>query len=329
MRVPVEGFPMKLQSLLMCALMLIAAACREATEAPSPPQPINVRASTVRRSDITDTLTVTGETAALSVLRLASPIAGRVTFLTAQAGDHFAAGEVAVRVISLENEAALHGFAFLESAAPLSADDHARARRMQHDLGGRDIALRAPFAAVVTERLHNPGEQVAQNDILLELFDPQSLYALAQVPVESAAQVRPGMPAEVQTDGTIVPGEVVALAGALTPQTLTVPVRIRLATALQPPLLHAALQVRITVARHVDALLIPRSALLSSNVAAEGTVMVAVDHTARRRTIHLGLRTASDVEVTQGLTDDEIVLIDGQYALPDGIPIAPQPVASE
>ena len=86
-------------------------------------------------------------------------------------------------------------------AANLSTAERTHAQRLQRDLGARDIPLRAPFAAVVAERLHNPGEQVAQNDVLLELFDPQSLYVLAQVPVESASRIRAGMTAEIGTGG--------------------------------------------------------------------------------------------------------------------------------
>lgn len=305
--------------------MAALAACHEDTGTPPvTPQPVQVRVCAVRTGDISEILSVTGETAALSVLRLASPIAGRVTVLNARAGDHLDAGAVAARVISLENEAAVHGFEFLDTTAALSAAERTRAQRLQRDLGTRDIPLRAPFAAVVAERLHNPGEQVAQNDVLLELFDPHSLYVLAQVPVETAPRIRAGMPVEISTGGATVTGQVETLAAALVPQTLTVPVRIRLATALEPPLLHAAVTVRITVTQHHGALLIPRSALLSSNVTDQALVMVAADHTACRRTIWLGLRTASDVEVTQGLADGELVLADGQYGLPDDAPIEPR-----
>jgi membrane fusion protein, multidrug efflux system len=326
---------MKLRWLLLSTLAIAAAACNQATEAPpANPRPIEVRVSAAHRGDISETLAVTGETAALSVLRLASPVAGRVTFLSAQVGDHLDSGEVAARVISLENDAAVHGFTFLEGAAregatQLSAAERGRAQRLQRNLGAHDIPLRAPFAAVVAERVHNPGEQVAANDVLLELFDPQSLYALAQVPVESAARIRAGMKADVSAAGATVSGQVTALAGALAPQTLTVPVRIRLDAPLQPPLLHVALQVRITVAQHPDALLVPRSALLSSQVAERGEVMVATDHRAHRRTVQLGLRTTSDVEVTQGLADGDLVLTDGQYALPDDTPIEARSVAGE
>src|SRR5207244_9772751 len=136
------------------------------------------RVTAAHRGDISEALTVTGETAARSVLRLASPIAGRVTMLTLQVGDRVAAGAVAARVISLENDAAVRGFAFLEGASPQSAAERERARKLQHELTARDMPLRVPFAAIVSDRLHNPGEQVAQNDVLLEAFDPLSLYAL-------------------------------------------------------------------------------------------------------------------------------------------------------
>jgi len=321
---------MILQRMRIGVLLIAVAACKENTAvSPEEPRPIEVRVTAARPGDISEVIAVTGETAALSVLRLASPVTGRVTSLSAQPGDHLDANAVAARVISLENDAAVHGFTFFEEATALGPEERARAERMQRDLRRHDIPLRAPFAAVVAERLHNPDERVAQNDVLLELFDPDSLYALAQVPVDSAARVRAGMPAEVRTGGVTVSGQVAAIAAALTPQTLTVPVRIQLATSLQPPLLRAAVEIRITLARHPHALVIPRSALLSSNVAEEGTVMVATDHRARRHAIRLGLRSASEVEVTGGLTDGDIVLTDGQYALPDETPIEPQSGASE
>jgi len=306
-------------------MMVALAACHEEAEAPPvKPQPAQVRVAAVRTGDISETLNATGETAALSVLRLASPIAGRITVLNARAGDHLDAGAVAARVLSLENEAAVHGFALLDTTSTLSPAERTRAQRLQHDLAARDIPLRVPFAAVVAERLHNPGEQVASNDVLLELFDPRSLYVLAQVPVEAAAQIHPGQAAEITIGGTTVPGQVELLAAALVPQTLTVPVRITLARPLDPALLHAAVTVHITVTQHHDVLLIPRSALLSSNVANEAVVMVAAGRTARRHTIRLGLRTASDIEVVEGLATGDLVLADGQYAFPDDAPIEPR-----
>jgi multidrug efflux pump subunit AcrA (membrane-fusion protein) len=285
------------------------------------PSPIQVRVTAVRRGEIADVLTVTGQTEALSVLRLASPVAGRITVLAVRPGDRLQAGEVAARVRPIENEAAVHGFALLGEAGALDTHEYEIARKLQQDIGGRDISLRVPFPAVVADRLRNPDEQVAQNDVLLELFDPTSLYVVAQVPVEAAARIEVGMPVEVAAAGSIAHGQVEARVTALTPQALTVPVRIALAAPLKPPLLRAAVRCTITVVRHPDALLIPRSALLTSNVAEHGTVMAAVAHRAQRRTVHLGLRSTTEVEVTSGVAAGDLVLTDGQYSLPDGTEI--------
>ncbi len=305
----------------LCVVLLLAGAldgCERATETTQAAAPVQVRAVAVRRGEISEVLTVTGETAALSVLRLTSPVAGHVTFLTARPGDHLAQGAVAARVIPLENEAALHGFAFLDNTGNLSAAERQLTRRLRAELSARDIPLRAPFPAVVAERLRNPGEQVAQNDPLLELFDPSSLYVLAQVPVDAAARIEPQLPVQVSAGGTSVPGAVTVVVTTVVPQALTVPVRIALQAPLQPLLLHAAVQCRITVAEHTEALLIPRTALISSTAAQRATIMIVAGDRARRRTIQLGLQTQSEVEVTEGITPGDSVLVDGHYALPDG-----------
>ncbi len=311
-------------SLAALSTLLVACAAPEEPESATT-APIAVRVAAVRRGAIADVLTVTGETAALRMLRLASPIAGRVPLLNVPAGDRVDAEAVAARVIPLENEAALHGFAFLEGIAPPPADERPTTRRLQRQLAGHDIAVRAPFAAVVAERLHNPGEQVAQNDVLLELFDPTSLYVVAQVPVDDSGRVRAGLPVQLSHGGGDAAGVVEAVLTSLVPQTLTVPVRVALSAPLQPPLLHAAVQCRITAARHPDALLVPRTALVSSPEADQGLVMIAADHQARQRAVRLGLRNADEVEITAGVHEGELVLVEGHYALPDGANIEPVP----
>jgi HlyD family secretion protein len=289
--------------------------------------PIPVRVLLARRGEISDGLTVTGETAAAAVLRLASPVTGRVTWLAARPGDSLARNTVAARVLPLESEAALHGFRVLEDAAAMSPKERLVARPLQRRLRTADIPLRIPFAAVVATRLHNPGEQVAPTDVLLELFDPQSLYVLAQVPVESASRIDPGMPVEVTYGDVHVSGAVAALITVLEPQTLTLPVRVSLTTPLQPPLLHAAVECHVTTARHRDAVLVPRAALLSSALSGSGVLMIAADHRARRRTVQLGLHTRDEVEITDGLAAGEMVLADGQYSLPDGTLIQPASIS--
>ena len=316
-------------ALLAIAFVCTAVACQTATEESVPQEaaPIQVQVAPVRRGEIADVLDVMGQTEARTVLRLASPVAGRVTMLSVQPGDQLAEGAVAARVIPLENEAAVHGFELLERAGALSAAEKETVRKLRGKTGG-DIPLHAPFTAVVAERMHNPGEQVVPNDVLLELFDPHSLYVVAQVPAAAAARIHAGQPVEIRAGDSAGAGRVEAVVTALAAQTLTLPVRVALTMPLQPPFLHAAVECRITVAQHTGALLIPRSALLSSNVTRSGTVMVAANGRAARRDVELGFRTVNEIEVTAGLGPDDLVLTQGQYALPDGTRIEASTIAA-
>lgn len=314
--------------LITLALLAMCAACAPPEPMGTKATPIQVRAAAVRRGTISSSISVSGETAAFRTLRLASPVAGRVTAVAAWPGDSLKQGQVAARVLPFENEAALHGFSVLQDAGALNAEERRQGKRLSGELRQNDIALRVPFPAVVADRLRNPDEQVAPNDVLLEIFDPGSLYVLAQVPVQSAVNV--GMPVEIVTlVSTRVQGHVAALLAAVTPQTLTVPVRIALDAPLGRPLLHAAVQCRITTARHENALLIPRSALLVTNAAGSGVVMTAIGERARQRTVGIGLRSGDVVEVTAGLADGDVVLVDGQYALPDETVVAVQMAPAE
>ncbi len=291
--------------ILTVLLALLAQACGrgdEATETAAAP-PVRVRVVQARRGEISAVLEVTGEVEGLRILRLASPVAGRVTFLAARPGDRIAEGEVAARVVPLESEAALQGFAMLEGAAALGVEERRAVARLRSQ--STDVPLRASFAALVADRFHNPGEQVAPADVLLELFDPHTLDVLAQVPLDASARIRPGMPVEIRGDGVRQTGRVVAL--------LPVPPA--------RPLLHAPVRCRITTARHRHALLVPRSALLASSAAARGTLMVAAGGAAVRTPVRLGLRTDTEVEVRRGLAEGDLVVAEGGYGLPDRTPI--------
>ncbi|MFN8640670.1 MAG: HlyD family efflux transporter periplasmic adaptor subunit [Candidatus Binatia bacterium] len=312
---------------LALALALLAGCAGLETAPPEAPPPVAVTVAPARRGAIAATLAATGETLALTSLRLASPVAGRITALPGQPGDRVAAGAVAARVLPQENEAALHGFGVLASAGALRPEERPAAARLAREIAARDIALSAPFSGIVAERHHNPGEQVAAGEVLLELFDPRSLVVLAQVPAARGGALRPGQSARVRVGGETLAGQVAAVLAAVSPQSLTIPVRIRLAAPPAPPLLRAAAECEISVAERGDALLVPRAALLADDGRDGGTGMVAAGGVAHLQRVRLGLRAADAVEVRDGLADGDLVLVAGQYGLPDGTAVVPQPAA--
>jgi multidrug efflux pump subunit AcrA (membrane-fusion protein) len=310
---------------LLAVLALLVFSCRPGGESEEPeleaPQPAAVEIAAVRAGDVQEVLKVEGATSALSVVRLASPIAGRVTFLNVQPGDRLAAGQAAVRLLPLESEAAVNGFGVLERARALAPSDQTTARKLARELAAREVSLSAPFAGVVGERLKNPGEQLAPGDVIVELYDPRSLVVVAQAPIDPALRLRKGMAAAVHTAGGTVAAEVDAVLPSLAPGTLTVPVRIKPSAFLEPPLRNAAVECEIVIGTHRAARLIPRSALVSVDTPTEARVLVADGDHAKTRKIVIGIRSGDDVEVLDGLGSGETVLVHGQFGLADGAPI--------
>jgi len=315
---------------LLLALLVAIASCREPTEttAVAPVKPLLVEVVHPRRGDMYDVITVPGETLARTVLRLAAPISGRVVWMPSQPGDRVTAGTVVARVRSVENEAGVRGFAALDAAGVLGKEERRVTDRLQDQLNASDVALRATFDSVVAERLHNPGEQVAPGDVLLELFDPRSLYAVCHVPIEGVADLVAGAPVVLKLAGGEIAAHFETLLSVVTPTAVTVPARVVAEDPVRPPLLNAAVVCDVQRSARHNALILPRSALIGSTIGDRASVMVVDEGIARARSVGVGLRTSKDVEIADGLTDTDVVIASGQSALAGGERVEPAPAAS-
>jgi multidrug efflux pump subunit AcrA (membrane-fusion protein) len=71
---------------------------------------------------------------------------------------------------------------------------------------------------------------------------------------------------------------------------------------------------------------VPATAVsLETSDASEGTVMVVDDQNVAHETkVTIGIRTQDKIEIVEGLKGGETVVIEGNYALPDGTKVEPQ-----
>jgi multidrug efflux pump subunit AcrA (membrane-fusion protein) len=308
---------MKRRAFVLGAFLALVPACRkqEATENVEQP-PVRVRAASPSRGSISDSIEATGETVALRTLRIASPIAGKVVTLDVRPGDAVQAGRVVARLRTAESDAAVRGLSALGADPLLAPEDRRVAAELRQELSLREVSVRAPFAAVVGERLRNPGEEVAVGDVLLEVFDPRFLEVVAQVPLDQISRVAPGMSVDIQGGAFKTTGKVIERTSALAGKSLTVPVRISISDS-SGTLLRAPVVCRIVVARREDALLLPRSSLLEVSPP-HASVLVVADGHAQIRDVELGVTTNDAVEVRSGLGDGDLVVTEGGYALPAG-----------
>jgi len=83
---------------------------------------------------------------------------------------------------------------------------------------------------------------------------------------------------------------------------------------------NGAAQVTAATLTKTDATVVPAAAVtLDASNGNEGTVMVVdTANVAHETRVTIGIRTADKIEIASGLQEGETVVIEGNYALPDG-----------
>ncbi len=209
------------------------------------------------------------------------------------------------------------------AAAALEASE--AAQREQAELVRRHV-LPAPFSGVVARRLADVGEWVSRSDPVFELVATDRVRLDVQVPQERYESVTPDARIRVLPDalpGSEVPGRLLAKVPVTDPTSRTFLVRILVEDAADQLLPGTSATAVIALAGREEALILQRDAL---NRYPDGSysVFVVVEDAgvlvARERRVRIG-RSASEVEVLEGLSPGERVVVRGNETLRDGQPV--------
>jgi RND family efflux transporter MFP subunit len=207
-----------------------------------------------------------------------------------------------------------------DARASLAESDSAR--RAAANLSSR-ATVRAPFAGVVAERAHNPGDQVEPGgDAVLRLIDPARLQVEAPVPLDQLAGIAVGNRATVRgPGGATFPARVLARPAAVDPATSAAAVRLAFDA---PTSLPAGTPVEVEIAgeEHRDAVVAPTAAVVQEGPQAFLYTVDGESH-AHRVEVQLGIAAGPEVEVLSGLAAGDRVVVQGQNGLPDGAVVTP------
>jgi RND family efflux transporter MFP subunit len=192
--------------------------------------------------------------------------------------------------------------------------------------------LTAPFPGVITARNIDPGDLIiadsASTKELFHIMRTDTLRVFVNVPQVFATGIQVGQDAVVyrrEDVRTTYPGKVVRTANALDPNTRT------LLTQVNVPNPHDALrpgmyvQVKFIFGRQTPSILLPSAALVVSSSGAQQVAVPDEKHRVQYRTVQLGRDFGADIEVLDGLTDGETVILHPGDALPAGIVVEPVP----
>lgn len=320
-----------------------------AADAAEPPVLTTTRPA---RGEIHRFVTLPGSIRANQEATLYAKVPGYLKSLAVDKGDAVKAGQVIgeLEVPELEDELARNRaearVAELEferiSAGQKRAPDLVMAQAVDEAQGRLETAkanadraetmlayrvLAAPFDGIVTMRYVDPGAFVpaptsggaAGGGALVTIMDFARVRVQVPVPEIEAALVREGQPVKVSVPG--LPGRkfdgaVSRLSYALDQATKTMLVEADLANPqleLRPGMYAS---VSIGVERRDGALLVPAAAVVTEKAAA--SVFVAEEGRAKKVAVKTGFNDGAMVEVIEGLSGSEAVILAGGAPLADG-----------
>ena len=176
---------------------------------------------------------------------------------------------------------------------------------------------RAPFAATISQVLVREGELVTPGRAMIELVATDELKAVLLLPMGDAALLLEGQRARVSvSDGRQWEGRVDRLYPTLDAQTRTGRFAVRLPeqSGLRPGM---AVTAEVELGYHPEAVLIPAAALWRGE--GESWVYLLEQGRAQRREVGVGARQEGRLWIEAGLRAGEVLILDADPRLHDGL----------
>jgi ABC exporter DevB family membrane fusion protein len=179
--------------------------------------------------------------------------------------------------------------------------------------------VRAPIGGRVTSINAKTGELVSSAMPLLVIVDTSELYVVTGISEKDVGSVNIGQEAEVLIDAfpkDIFLGEVMFKGVMVDPSTKTMEIKINIINTNNieiPPGVFS--RANITIEKKIDTIIIPSSALVRKR---NGVYVFVIDKDiAEQRSVVTGISQGNQVEISQGLEQDEIIVISGNQTLQD------------
>jgi membrane fusion protein (multidrug efflux system) len=179
--------------------------------------------------------------------------------------------------------------------------------------------IRATISGVVSARNIKLGQAIEASSVAFRITDTSELVAYLQIPQSELAKFASGHQATLQVD-SMPDAEFAATIARISPTIDTRNGTFRATAVIDNSAgdLVPGMFARFTIAyeMHANALLIPDAAVVAEDE--ETSVFVVSDGTVTRRNIETGIAASGQVEILDGLADDEQVVVVGHSGLRDG-----------
>jgi membrane fusion protein (multidrug efflux system) len=239
----------------------------------------------------------------------------RLTFEQAAARFHKAKNDY-------ERAVELHAGGLISDQAFQDLSVQLRLARADYDLAKKrreDTSIVAPLSGVVTERNVKLSDLVTTTQPLFKIVDLETLEAEVHIPEQDYAKVKEGQEAILKIDAfpdRSFLGKVVRKSPVIDSQSGTAEATVAVQNpegVLRPGMF---VRVQIVIARHPDAMILPREAVLMQGE--RKMVFTVEDGTAREVTVKTGFQEGDRVEILEGLAGEDRVVVRGHLGLQGG-----------
>ena len=185
------------------------------------------------------------------------------------------------------------------------------------------MRIAAPFDGVVGIRSVSVGDYVKEGADLVNIEDVRTLKADFRLPERLFKQLKVGLPVEIVADALpdeTYAGTIEAMNPRVDANGRSLELRARMANPGQRLKPGMFARVRVIVGSRADALLVPEEAVVP--LGAEFFVFRVVDGKAERMPVKLGIRRNAQVELLEGVSAGDRIVVSGQLRLArDGMPV--------
>jgi len=183
--------------------------------------------------------------------------------------------------------------------------------------------IRSPIDGVVTDRPLYPGEMAAAGTPIITVMDVSSLIAKAHIPQADAALLKVGDSGTMTVPGIEDPveGRVTVVSPALDPNSTTVEIWMEAKNPKHQLLPGTSVQLSITAKTVKDALVVPAAAVVVAPDNTTAVMLAGTDGRAHQKTVKPGIRQGDDVQILEGVSENDKVVSNGAYGLPDNTKI--------
>ncbi len=309
----------------------VSGCANDAKETPEPPVVVQVKTGLVQTGTIEQTVTATGQTSVQKLFQITAPLTGVIVKFQYFNGDVINKGDVICLVRTKESQAAITGAELLlQNAVTPQQKSEAESALNSARKNSNEIKITAPFTGILTKKMKNEGEVVAEGEQIGALINDASIIFVANVPASSISKIRRGETAYLKfasREGKEFIGTVKRIEPTVNAVDQTIPVQIEFNG--EHKIFEDALfgEAAILIGRLSNQLIVPVKAVLHNDENNTNSIyLITPDSIAYSVDVDVIQRGDSTIAISSPqLKKGMAVIVEGSYGLPDSTKVNAAP----